>query len=117
MSGKPVAELANEYGLVEQTIYKYINRSTYYKVANRIPSARANENQKLDADIMAVYFATKRRYGTPKIHYELLSKAGMSVLKEYSEECQCLAFVQLSMMPGSFQGSNDQSALSHDKCS
>ncbi len=49
-----------------------INRSTYYKVANRTESARDIENQKLDADIMAIYFATKRRYGAPKIHQELL---------------------------------------------
>jgi len=45
-----------------------INRSTYYKTDNKVLSARAAENQKLDADIMAIYFATKRRYGAPKIH-------------------------------------------------
>ena len=50
-----------------------INRSTYYKVANKVESARTIENQKLDADILAMYFATKRRYGAPKIHYELLN--------------------------------------------
>ena len=59
----------------------HINRSTYYKVANRIPSARANETQKLDADIMAIYFATKRRYGAPKIHQELLQQGWHVSLK------------------------------------
>ena len=45
-----------------------INRSTYYKVANKVESTRTIENQKLDADILAIYFATKRRYGVSKIH-------------------------------------------------
>lgn len=58
-----------------------INRSTYYKVANRIESARDVENQKLDADIMAIYFATKRRYGAPKIHHELLGQGWHVSLK------------------------------------
>ena len=58
-----------------------INRSTYYKVANRTESARDIENQKLDADIMAIYFATKRRYGAPKIHQELLEQGWHVSLK------------------------------------
>ena len=58
-----------------------INRSTYYKTANKVLSARAAENQKLDADIMAIYFATKRRYGAPKIHQELLNKGWNISLK------------------------------------
>lgn len=51
-----------------------MNRSTYYKVANKILSARAVENQSLDAAIRAIYFATKRCYGAPKIHQELLNQ-------------------------------------------
>ena len=58
-----------------------INRSTYYKVANKVDSARTIENQKLDADILAIYFATKRRYGAPKIHHELLNQGWNISLK------------------------------------
>lgn len=49
-----------------------INRSTYYKYLNHVKSNRDVENQKLDNDILAIYYDTKRRYGAPKIHYELL---------------------------------------------
>ena len=58
-----------------------INRSTYYKVANKVDSARTIENQKLDANILAIYFATKRRYGAPKIHHELLNQGWNISLK------------------------------------
>ena len=58
-----------------------INRSTYYKVANKVKSARTIENQKLNADIMAIYFATKRRYVASKIHHELLNQGWNISLK------------------------------------
>ena len=73
LSGKSVTELANEYDLVEQTIYKW---KKLYDLTIKV-----DENQKLDADIMAVYFATKRRYGAPKIHQELLSRGWHVSLK------------------------------------
>jgi len=49
-----------------------LNRSTYYKYLNHKPSNRDNENQRLDEDILVIYYDTKRRYGAPKIHHELL---------------------------------------------
>lgn len=49
-----------------------LNRSTYYKCLNHKTSNRDNENQRLDEDILAIYYDTKRRYGAPKIHHELL---------------------------------------------
>lgn len=49
-----------------------INRSTYYKYLNHKSSNRDNENQKLDEAILAIYYETKRRYGAPKIHHDLL---------------------------------------------
>lgn len=58
-----------------------INRSTYYKVANKVDSARTIENQKLDVDVLAIYFATKRRYGALKIHHELLNQGWNISLK------------------------------------
>ncbi len=153
LAGKPVAQLAEEYGLVEQTIYKWkklyapsikieenqsvslkdykelqkkvqqlemeneilkkataifarktidefvsfitkyqdrypvkimckvlgINRSTYYKYLNHVKSNRDAENQKLDNDILAIYYDTKRRYGALKFITNYSKTAGMSV--------------------------------------
>lgn len=59
-----------------------LNRSTYYKSLNHVMSVRASENQKLDEDIMRIYFDTKRRYGAPEIHQVLLSKGWHVSLKQ-----------------------------------
>lgn len=74
-----ITEYQNVYPIKLMCKVLRINRSTYYKVANRKPSARAKESQKLDADITAVYFATKRRYGAPKIQKKL-TKAFLNIL-------------------------------------
>lgn len=58
-----------------------INRSTYYKYLNHVNSNRDAENQKLDNDILAIYYDTKRRYGAPKIHHELLENGWHVSLK------------------------------------
>lgn len=58
-----------------------INRSIYYKCLNHKHSNRDTENQKLDEDILAIYYDTKRRYGAPKIHHELLEKGWYVSLK------------------------------------
>lgn len=44
-----------------------MNRSTFYKCIHHVPSNREIENQKLDADILAIYYNTNCRYGAPKI--------------------------------------------------
>ena len=46
----------------------HFNRSTYYKVIHHVSSTRASETQQLDADILRIYYDTKRRYGAPKIY-------------------------------------------------
>lgn len=50
-------------------MYKVLNmnRSTFYKCIHHVPSNREIENQKLDADILAIYYDTNCRYGAPKI--------------------------------------------------
>ena len=58
-----------------------INRSTYYKSVNHVMSARDLENQKLDEDIMMIYFDSKRRYGAPKIYQVLLTMGWQVSLK------------------------------------
>ena len=54
------------------------------------PFARAKENQELDADITAVYFATKRRYGAPKIHQELFEQGWNVSLKRVQRRMSVL---------------------------
>ena len=56
-----------------------INRSTYYKYLNHVKSNRDAENQKLDNDILAIYYDTKRRYGALKFITNYSKTAGMSV--------------------------------------
>lgn len=58
-----------------------MNRSTYYKIRDRKPSKRALENQKLDQEILNIYYNTKRRYGAPKIHQTLLKNGYLVSLK------------------------------------
>ncbi len=83
-------EFQNVYPIKLMCKVLHINRSTYYKVANRKPSARAKESQKLDTDILAVYFATKRRYGAPKIHQELLRQGWNVSLKRVQRRMSVL---------------------------
>ncbi|MDO5381687.1 MAG: IS3 family transposase [Eubacteriales bacterium] len=58
-----------------------INRSTYYKCLDHKISNRDIENQKLDKDVLAIYYDTKRRYGAPMIHPALLEKGWYANLK------------------------------------
>lgn len=58
-----------------------INRSTYYKKINKIPSQRELDTQKLDAEIKQIYLDSKKRYGAPKIHKILLSTGRTVSLK------------------------------------
>lgn len=66
------------------------NRSTYYKIINQVPSARDIENQNLDSDILAIYYATKRRYGAPKIYNDLLEKGWHVSLKRVQRRMAAL---------------------------
>ena len=58
-----------------------INRSTYYKKINKVPSQRELDTQKLDAEIKQIYLDSKKRYGAPKIHKILLSNGRTVSLK------------------------------------
>lgn len=58
-----------------------IRRSTYYKKSNWTPSQREIETQKLNSEIKTIYFDSKKRYGTPKIHNILLSDGRTLSLK------------------------------------
>ncbi len=58
-----------------------MNRSTFYKCIHHVPSNREIENQKLDADILAIYYDTNCRYGTPKICDDLHDRSWNVSLK------------------------------------
>ena len=52
-----------------------LQRSTYYERLHHTCSNRELENQKLDEAIKEIYYASKKRYGAPKIQKVLFSKA------------------------------------------
>lgn len=58
-----------------------IKRSTYFKCLNHKTSNQDVENQKLDEDVLVIYYDTKRRYGASKIHHTLLEKGWHVSLK------------------------------------
>ena len=48
-----------------------VSRSGYYRWLNRRPSRREDENKRLDAEIIEIFYTSKGRYGSPKITKEL----------------------------------------------
>lgn len=51
-----------------------VSRSSYYAFKSHQPSQRNQENKLLKKRIMISYLASSKRYGTPKIHKDLLEK-------------------------------------------
>ena len=51
-----------------------VSRSGFYSWLKRPESQRKIENRQLDAHIKSIYMKSKRRYGSPKITYELCSR-------------------------------------------
>ena len=64
LSGKPVTELAEEYGLVEQTIYKW--KKLY------APTIKVDENQTIS---MKEYNALQKKMRELEMENEILKKA------------------------------------------
>lgn len=58
-----------------------VSRSGFYAWEERGPSARALDDEKLSVQITAIYKAYDGRYGSPRIHAELLD-AGISVSRK-----------------------------------
>ena len=58
-----------------------MNRSTFYKCIHHVPSNREIENQKLDADILAIYSITIQITVTERQRSVMtfMTEAGMSV--------------------------------------
>ena len=65
-----------------------MNRSTFYKCIHHVPS-----NQKLDADILAIYYDTNCRYGAPKICDDLHDRGWYVSLKRVQRRMTAMGFV------------------------
>jgi putative transposase len=55
-----------------------VSRSSYYKSLSKKPSKHELENQMIENQILEIYAASKKRYGSPKINIEL-KKLGTNI--------------------------------------
>jgi transposase InsO family protein len=51
-----------------------VSKAGYYAWRNRAPSARAVSNQRLAVEIRAVHQRSRRTYGSPRVHAELVAR-------------------------------------------
>ncbi|WP_416244330.1 IS3 family transposase [Enterococcus faecalis] len=166
-TGKPVAEISREYGIAEQTIYKwkksntpvtgssltpaqikqmekemtrlrqeneilkkgngYIHEvnlhskilfienesneyptrmllrvmevapSTYYKELKHTPSQRELENERIDKAILSIYTDSKKRYGTWKIHHQLIEQGFDLSIKRVQKRMRLLGIHSITV--------------------
>ena len=62
----------HDYSIVELCDNLGIGRSSHYDRKRRGPSKRARDNERLTTEIVAIHAASKQRYGSPRIHAELV---------------------------------------------
>src|SRR5699024_6417362 len=58
-----------------------VPRSTYYQSLNKTISNRERENNELTNEIIEIHNDSKKRYGAPKIHRQLVTKGYQISLK------------------------------------
>ena len=68
-----VAEKAH-YTVKELCENLEVSRSGYYAFQHAKPSKRARDNERLTAQIRSVHAASKQRYGSPRVHAELVGQ-------------------------------------------
>ena len=51
-----------------------VSRAGFYAWHGRAPSARAQADERLRIDIAAIHATTRQRYGSPRIHAELVAR-------------------------------------------
>ena len=66
-----MSEHRTEFRVEEMCRVFEVSRSGYYRWRRRQASQRAMANERLDAEIKAIYVGSKGRYGSPKITREL----------------------------------------------
>jgi transposase InsO family protein len=66
-----MSEHRTEFRVEEMCRVFEVSRSGYYRWIKRKPSQRELENQRLDAQIGAIFAGSKGRYGSPKVTREL----------------------------------------------
>ena len=59
-----------------------VSRSGFYDWQGREPSARAVANMALTAQIRQIHADSKKAYGSPRVHAELVLALGMTVGKK-----------------------------------
>jgi putative transposase len=66
-----IAEHAAEFGVERMWRLLEVGRSGYYAWKRRAPSARSQNNQVLTAQIRAVFAASRKSYGSPRLYRDL----------------------------------------------
>jgi transposase InsO family protein len=69
-----MAENAHIFPIKKMSEVLSVSRSGYYGWLNRPPSKRARQNQRLREAIRSVWLNSKQRYGSPRIHRQLLAQ-------------------------------------------
>jgi len=69
-----MADQADQFPIEKMSQVLGVSRSGYYRWLHRPPSARTRENARLQADIKRVWAASEKRYGSPRIHQQLLTE-------------------------------------------
>lgn len=62
---------AAEYSIEKMAVILEVSRSGYYDFINRVPSKRTIENEILKKEIIEIYMASRRVYGSRKITKEI----------------------------------------------
>ena len=67
------------YGIARMCEFLGIARASYYKALNKEELPRAKENRFLKETIKKIYDESEGRYGTPKIHKQLIEIYNLKV--------------------------------------
>lgn len=119
-TGKPVADISREYGIAEQTVYKWkknnspvagssltpnrmllrmmgVAPSTYYKELKHKPSNRERENEQIDQAILSIYTDSKKHYGVWKIHHHLIDQGFYLSIKRVQKRMHILGIHSITV--------------------
>jgi transposase InsO family protein len=75
----------SEFSIKKMSSVFEVSRSGYYGFINRMPSARAQEEERLCKAIKRIHKASRQTYGSPRIHAELQEEGETCSRKQVSK--------------------------------
>jgi putative transposase len=67
-------QYADQWSIEEMAAVLNVSRSGYYQYINRTPSKRRLENERLLTKIKTIHETSRKTYGSPRVHAELLEE-------------------------------------------